>query len=145
MQNSVYSFLIYIQIPLLLMMSYALFYDTCSKSGRPLRNQHNDLQKAFHTTGLRYAYQFVTNVIWTSKQFWNMRELESSCFEKNRWLVITNYFMIFAYGSAIMIVVFLIMICYCPVLINALQPVTEDLNHIPVSSTSHRNAINQRR
>ena len=67
------------------------------------------------------------------------------CFEQTRWLVITNYFMVFAYGCAIMGVVVFILVCYCPVLIYKLQPVTEDLSHIPVSGSTHRNAILLRR
>jgi hypothetical protein len=72
-----------------------------------------------------------------------MIDIEKTCFEQSRWLVVTNYFMIFVYGAAIMILVAIILICYCPILIYKLQPVTEDLSHIPVSS--HRNAILQRR
>jgi hypothetical protein len=72
-----------------------------------------------------------------------MHEMEIGCFAQTRWLVITNYFMIFSFGSVILMVLIVLMACYCPVLINTLQPVTEDLNHIPVSN--HRNAVTMRR
>ena len=42
-----------------------------------------------------------------------------------------------------MLLMAIMLICYCPVLIHNLQPVTDDLSHIPVSS--HRNAVMMRR
>lgn len=123
-------------MPMFLLMSTA-FYMVGVNGGR-----NRNYQKALRVLVLKYIWCILGMAVWTCGTISSVIDIEKSCFQKSRVIVLINFLIIGIIGFFISTILLMMIICCLPYVISSFAEIKdffhEEFDFTAVGGNSHR-------